>query len=128
MIVKNLKLFSQNVQKNRFLTNTILETNKDFDILFIQEPPWSFIYTILSSSSKEGDRVVGTPNHPNWLTFSRHSTNNNHPMVPSYINMRLSHICFSLRKDIFNYKDIKYLSFFNNGDIFFMINVYSDNY
>ena len=35
MIVKNLNVFSQNVQKNRLLTDMILETNKDFDILFI---------------------------------------------------------------------------------------------
>jgi len=35
MIVKNLKVFSQNIKKNRLLTDMILETNKDFDILFI---------------------------------------------------------------------------------------------
>ena len=35
MIVKNLKFFSQNIKKNRLLTDMILETNKDFDILFI---------------------------------------------------------------------------------------------
>ena len=39
--------------------------SKDFDILFIQEPSWSFIYTILSSSSNEGDKVIGAFNHPN---------------------------------------------------------------
>ena len=32
---------------------------------------------------------------------------------------------FSLRKDIFNYRDINHISFFNNGD---MINVYPDNH
>ena len=31
------KIFSQNVCKNRLLTDTILENNKYFDILFIQE-------------------------------------------------------------------------------------------
>ena len=34
---------------------------------------------------------------------------------------------FSLRKDVFNYKDICCFSFFNNGLIFFIINIYSDN-
>ena len=38
MIIENLKVFSQNVQKNRALTNLILKTNKDFNIIFIQEP------------------------------------------------------------------------------------------
>ena len=35
MIIKSLKLFLQNIQKSRLLTNTILENNKNFDILFI---------------------------------------------------------------------------------------------
>ena len=38
MNLKTLKIFSQNVQKNKLLTDTILENNKNFDILFIQEP------------------------------------------------------------------------------------------
>ena len=37
-------------------------------------------------------------------------------------------MCFDLRKNIFNHRDICCFSFFNNGDIFFMINVYSDNH
>jgi len=38
MICKDLKIFSQNVQKNSLLINTILEVNSSFDIIFIQEP------------------------------------------------------------------------------------------
>ena len=64
MIVKKLNLFSQNVQKNRALTDIILKTKKDFDILFIQEFLWLFTCTILSSSSEKGDRVVSDPNYP----------------------------------------------------------------
>jgi len=30
------------------------ESNKEFDIIFIQEPPWSIIWSIPSSLSKEG--------------------------------------------------------------------------
>ena len=41
MIIKNLKIFSQNVHKNKFLTDIIiiLENKKEFNIIFIQEPP-----------------------------------------------------------------------------------------
>ena len=39
MILKDLKIFSQNIHKNYVLTNLILENNKNFDIVFIQEPP-----------------------------------------------------------------------------------------
>jgi len=42
-------------------TDKILETNSDLNIIFIQELPWSVIYTILSLTSKERDRVVGVP-------------------------------------------------------------------
>jgi len=35
MILSELKIFSQNIQKNNFIINTILEVNQDFDIIFI---------------------------------------------------------------------------------------------
>jgi len=65
MILKSFKLFLQNIQKNRNLIDSILEINKNFNILFIQKPSWSFIHTILSSSNKDGDSIVGAPNHSN---------------------------------------------------------------
>ena len=43
MNLKNLCSFSQNIHKNRLLTEIILENEKEFDILYIQELPWSFI-------------------------------------------------------------------------------------
>ena len=36
MILKDLKIYLQNVQKNNFLINTVLEVNQNFDIIFIQ--------------------------------------------------------------------------------------------
>ena len=35
MILKNLKIFSQNVRKNSLVVNTILETHSHFDIILI---------------------------------------------------------------------------------------------
>jgi len=35
MIIRNIKIFSQNVYKNILLTNTILKAQNDFDIIFI---------------------------------------------------------------------------------------------
>ena len=37
MIVKDLKIFSQNIWKNYFIINTILKVNYNFNIIFIQE-------------------------------------------------------------------------------------------
>jgi len=46
--------------------------------------------------------------------------------VASYINIRLSHFQFSLRNNVFNYRDSSCIFFFNYGSIFYLINVYSD--
>ena len=61
--------------------------------------------------------------------FTRVSnTVNKHPRVLIYINIKLTRFCFFLRKDIFNYRDINLVSFFNCGFLCFLINIYSDNY
>ena len=113
MILKDLKIFSQNVWKNNFLINTLLEVNKSFDIIFIQEPLWTTLRTIPSSTNCEGIPLVGIPNHPNWLTFAREPcSSNDPPRVIIYINVRLSSFHFSLWKDIINHKDILLASFF----------------
>ena len=37
MIVKNLKIFSQNICKNSLIVNTLLETLNHFNIILIQK-------------------------------------------------------------------------------------------
>jgi len=59
MIHNILKIFSQNVWKNSLIVNTILENQMSFDIVFIQEPLWSTICTIPSSTSYKGEELVG---------------------------------------------------------------------
>ena len=38
MIIKDLRIFSQNVRKNNLIMNTILKLKAEYDIIFIQEP------------------------------------------------------------------------------------------
>jgi len=65
MIKHNLKIFSQNVRKNKALTNTILETQKNLsDIIFIQEPPRSLLCQLPSYTDPLGDPLYSIPNHP----------------------------------------------------------------
>jgi len=47
---------------------------------------------------------------------------NKHSRVLTYINIRLTNLYFSLRKDI------NLVFFFNNGSMCFLINVYSDDH
>jgi len=43
-ITNILHIYSQNVQKNYVLVDSLLESQKDlYYILFIQEPSWNFI-------------------------------------------------------------------------------------
>ena len=128
MILKDLKIFSQNVRKNNFIINTILKVNYNFDVIFIQEPSWTTIRSIPSSDNYEGVLLVGVVNHPIWLIFVREPDMiNNCPRVIIFINIRLSSFHFSFCKDIINHRDILLVSFFNNGDIFQIMNVYLDS-
>jgi len=62
MIKRNLKIFSQNVRKNKVLTDIILETQKNSaDIIFIQESPRFLIQHIPSHSNPMGDPLYSTP-------------------------------------------------------------------
>ena len=125
MIYNNLKVFSQNVWKNLLIVNTIPETQLHFDIIFIQELPWSVICTILSTFNCEGKVLVGTTHHLNWLSFARAPSNQfDSPRVLVYVNI---HISSSLWIDIINHRDILLISFFNNYICSFIMNIYSDS-
>ena len=127
MILNNIKVFSQNIRKNLLIINTILKTQSQFDIIFIQEPPWSTICTIPSASNCEGEILVRITYHLDWLFFARTSSNQSDtPRVLVYINICLSSLRFSLQNDIINYKDILLISFINNHVCSFIMNVYSD--
>ena len=126
MIVWNLKIFLQNVHKNSLIINTILETQHHFNIILIQEPPWSEIRKIPSSMNCDGEPFMGTCHHPNWIVFARTPSNSNDfPRVITYINIRLSSLCFLLRKDIFNHRDVNLISFTNNDICHYILNIYS---
>ena len=127
MIYDNIKLYSHNVCKNSLIINTILETQLSFDIIFIQEPFWSVIRSISSSTSCKKDILVGVLYHPNWTIFSRTSLYvSESPRVITYINICISSLCFSLQNDILNHRNLSYISFFNQNSSYFLINIYSD--
>ena len=128
MILQNLRIFSQNVRKNSLIINTILETQSQFNIILIQEPPWSEIRKIPSSLSSKGEDLIETAHHPNWLLFARiPADRSDFPRVIVYINICLSPLCFSLCSDIINHRDILLISFLNNHICYYIMNVYSNS-
>ena len=105
-----------------------LEAHSNFNIIFIQEPSWSFIHSIPCYDNNEGNPLMEIVNYPNWLTFAREPASHNElPRVAIFINIRLLSLHFSFCKDIINHRDIFLLLFFNNDDIFYIMNVYSDS-
>jgi len=67
-------------------------------------------------------------NHSNWLTFARSNTTKmDYLRVITYINIKLSFFCFSFCKDIIDHRDILLISFFNNNELFWLMNIYSDS-
>ena len=128
MILKNLKVFSQNIQKNNFIISLILEFNLDFNIILIQEPFWLTIRSIPYTNNCEDAPLVGISNHSNWLMFARElESASNSPRVAIYINIRLLSLWFSLCKDIINHRDILLISFCNNNSLFWIMNIYFDS-
>ena len=128
MILKDLKIFSQNVQKNNFIINTILKVHSNFNIIFIQKPFQTTLCSIPSHANYEGSLLMGVINYPNQLTFAREpDITNNCPRVIMFINIRLSSFRFAFCKDIINHRDILLTSFFNNGNIFWLMSIYSDS-
>ena len=127
MIVHYLRVFSQNVRKNSLIVNVLLETQTQFDIIFIQEPLWSKIHKIPSALSSKGEDLVETSHHPNWLLFTRNPTNRSDSLrVIAYINICLSSLRFSLHSDVINHRDVLLISFFNNSVCYYIMNIYSD--
>jgi len=98
MIKDNLKIFSQNVRKNKVLTDIILETQKNStDIIFIQESSRSLIQCIPSHSNPMGDLLYGIPNHLEWTLFiHQDTTQENYARVATYVNKRLARMRFAL--------------------------------
>ena len=128
MNLKSLKILLQNVCKNALIVQTLLKNQKDYNIILIQEPPWSEIQKVPSLSNSKGDPLISTSHYPNWIMFGRTPADSNDlPKVISYVNIHLSPLRFLLHKDIINHKDINLISFFNDNTYFFILNIYSNS-
>ena len=69
-----------------------------------------------------------TNHHPNQISFTRIPLEKSDaPRVITYINIQLSSLCFLLRRDIINHRDISLISFLNNNICYYIMNVYLDS-
>jgi len=105
--VSAVRVFCQNVAKNALHVDTLLSKLRNkFDILFLQEPPWRAIHRVPSTTNRQGDKIVGAPKHPDWLTVVRPPTNNEALRVLAYVHNRLTRLRPSLCQDLIDHCDI----------------------
>ena len=127
-VTRELRIFNQNVSKNYGHVDYLLECMKDdFDVLFIQEPPWRSIRKTVSTTNPEGDDVVGAPKHPDWLYIVRPPDQSGKPRTMAYVHNRLARLWPSLRHDVIDHRDIMVLSLFTQDGTINLLNVYSDD-
>jgi hypothetical protein len=85
-----IRIFCQNVNRNYAYTDTLLASLYDeYDLLLLQEPPWAFMRNAPSSSSREGEAVIGPPISPNWGCIFHPSSVDDPPCVVTYFNVRI---------------------------------------
>jgi hypothetical protein len=97
-----------------------------YDLLFIQEPPWKHIRTAPSTSSPEGEDIIGAPLNPAWGCIVRHSGLDNPPQVTVWFNNHIKMLHPGFRCDIIDHRDVIILSLGLGADTVLLANVYSD--
>ncbi|KAF5345868.1 hypothetical protein D9756_011193 [Leucocoprinus leucothites] len=127
--ISSVCIYSQNVGRSYALVDTILESKKlDFDIIFLQEPPWNHIQKAPSTTNPEGDDVIGAPIHPEWLCMvCPTKPNEPRPRTLTYVHRRLLRMRPILQQEWVNHRNIQILGLFNQGNYIHLLNIYSDS-
>ncbi|KZV67104.1 DNase I-like protein, partial [Peniophora sp. CONT] len=109
---------------NHTPTNTkyILETNKDCDIIFVQEPYYGTIKHVPSPHDPHGKELFGTQSAPDWFLLEVEDVRNSR--VATYVNKRWKGAHPMRRIDIINHPHVLCVSLrFGDTDKLFL-NVY----
>ena len=106
-----LRVITFNIAKSYFDLDTLLEDFKDdFNVLFIQEPPWQTIRHATSTLDAEGAPVVGAPRHPQWNCMVRQPEPGSRPRVMTYVSKRLDQLRPAYRRDLIDDRDVMVIS------------------
>jgi len=87
--VSELKFAFQNIRKTRLQLHSLLETlQASTDLLFIQELPIYKVRNLASATSEEGDPLISSASHPQWVCVDKRSV---YPesQVAIYVNKRI---------------------------------------
>ncbi|KAF5362250.1 hypothetical protein D9756_002521 [Leucocoprinus leucothites] len=126
--ITELRIFSQNVNHNYMHVDYLLDNLwSDTDILFFQELPWCFIRQTVSTSSPEGDEVVGAPKYPDWLYMVCPPALDSPPRIMAYVHKHLLKLRPALWQDLIDHCDVLVLSLFSGGEPLNLMNIYLDD-
>jgi hypothetical protein len=122
-----LWIFCQNVNRNYGYMDMLLASLYDeYDLLFVQEPPWQCIRLAPSPASHDGEDVIGLPISPNWGVIHRPSSLEEPPQVLVYFNVRIAALRPAFRRDLINHRDVILFSLGLGAGQRIFANVYSD--
>ncbi|KAJ3522438.1 hypothetical protein NMY22_g11892 [Coprinellus aureogranulatus] len=126
--IREIRICTFNIAKNFRDLDVFLERNvNDFDVLFIQEPPWQLIRHAPSAVSREGTEVRGAPKHPQWITMVRQPEEGSRPRVLTYVSQRLAPMRPAYRRELIDDRDVMVVSLYVGSDPIYLMNVYSDD-
>jgi len=123
------RIFCQNVNRNVTLLESILASSiDDFNIIFIQEPPWRLIRHAPLGSSPEGEPVFGTVIHLDWgLIICKSDLQNegaDNPRVAVYVYKHLKGLWPGYCWHLLDHQDILIFSLGWGEDLKLLANVY----
>jgi hypothetical protein len=127
--IDNLRIYSQNVGKKHNWTVSLLEQFKlDFDILFLQEPPWATVRYTASLTEKDGTPIKGPLIHPDWIPMfpKGFDAAEDRLRVIAYVNCAIRVVKPKLRSDIVNHRDVMIVTVHGHLGPVHLMNVYSD--
>ena len=123
-----IRCLSFNVAKNYSHVDVLLaELQFQYDIIFVQEPPWQTIRHAPSAFDKEGTAITGAPRSPGWTTMVRTPEKGSRPRVMAYVSTRLAHFRPSYRRDLIDDRDVMIVTLFGSDGPIHLMNVYSDD-
>jgi len=130
--VGSFRIFCQNVNRNSLLLESILVSSiDDFDIIFIQEPPWRLVRHAPLGTNPEGEPVIRTTIHPDWGLIVRKLDLRNdgadNPQVAVYVHKCLKGLRPGYHWDLIDHRDILVFSLGWGEDLKLLANIYSDD-
>ena len=128
-VVNTLHIYCQNVGRKHNWTILLLDQLRtDFDILFLQEPPWATVHYTASLTERDGVPVKGPPIHPDWIAVYPKGFNptEDRPRVLVYVNRAIRAVKPKLRSDIVNHRDVMIITVKGHLGPVHLMNAYSD--